>query len=287
MIGQAYVLRSVVCSPRLPCVAHSASLTKAADPKVLVGGGRHRRFRPRRPPTGTEGRRRRRTATRAAGRKVQVKQLSAEMTDRRDKVRHLLTALRTQPFNTQENTCTDILDFCRAFGCDTQLTDNVSTNQKVNGITCLCWNMPCAGYQLMTTSEGHLAARVGYGYQNGSSELAAVLAMAHVPANYPARVGTSVRTVADLIEYEKLSCRAGTDMSLKLVALAYYVQKPSWKDSMGGEWTLRKVVTEELNRPHGEDPYSATNRLLGLGSALERFKSDKEPLEGDIERANR
>ncbi len=214
-----------------------------------------------------------------------VKPLSPEMVDRRDHVRRVLTALRAQPFNTQQNTCTDVLDFCRAFGCDTELSDNATSGQKVNGITCLCWNMPCSGYELLGVSEGHLAPRVGYGYQNNSSDLAAVLALSHVPANYPARAGKTVRTVADLIEYEKLTCRPGTDMSLKLVALANYVQQPSWKDSLGHEWTLQRIVAEELNRPHGPHPHAATNRLLGLVAALERLKNDKIPLEGDLARA--
>ena len=100
-----------------------------------------------------------------------------------------LTALRTQPFNTQQNTCTDVLDFCRAFGCETELTDNATSGQKVNGITCLCWNMPCAGYELMTVSEGHLAPRVGYGYQDNSSELAAVLALAARSGRLPGPCG--------------------------------------------------------------------------------------------------
>jgi hypothetical protein len=218
-----------------------------------------------------------------------VKQLTAEMIERRDRVRRLLAALRKQPFNAQQNTCGDVLDFCRAFGCETELTD--AAGQKINGITCLCWNMPCGGYELMTISEGHLAPRVGYGYQSGPSELAAVLALSHVPADYPARAGKTVRTVADLIEYEKLSCRPGLDMSLKLVALAYYVQGPSWKDSLGGEWTLQRVVAEELDRPAGTQPpgtmysWSATDRLLGLSAALERFEGDKVPLEGDLARA--
>jgi hypothetical protein len=214
-----------------------------------------------------------------------VKQLSAEMTERRDKVRRLLASLRSQPFNTQQNTCTDVLEFCRAFGCDTELNDNATSGQKVNGITCLCWNMPCGGYELMTVSEGHLAPRVGYGYQNQSSDLAAVLALSHVPADYPARAGKNVRTVGDLMEYEKLTCRQGLDMSLKLVALAYYVQQPSWKDNLGGEWTLQRVVAEELGRPVGGYPHAATNRLLGLCAAVQRFKSDKIPLDGDLARA--
>src|SRR5262249_54378183 len=105
-----------------------------------------------------------------------LKQLTPEMTERRDRVRRLLTALRQQPFNTQQNDCSDILEFLRGFGCNTELSDNAGSGQKVNGITCLCWNMPCAGYELMTYSEGHLAARIGYGYQSQPSELAAVLA---------------------------------------------------------------------------------------------------------------
>ena len=192
------------------------------------------------------------------------KQLSPEMTERRDRVRRLLTALRQQPFNTQQNDCGEVLEFCRGFGCDTELLDNAASGQKINGITCLCWDMPCGGYEMMTVSEGHLAGRIGYGYQSQPSELAAVLALSSVPADYPARVGRFVRSVADVIEYEKLTCRPGTDMSLKLVALSHYVREPSWKDSQGHEWTLRRMVAEELNRPVGGNPHAATDRLLGL-----------------------
>jgi hypothetical protein len=216
-----------------------------------------------------------------------VKPLSPEMAERRDRVRKLLAALRTQPFNTQQNTCTDILDFCRAFGCDTELNDNLTSGQKVNGITCLCWNIPCAGYELITVSDGHLAPRVGYGYQTRSSEFAAVLALSNVPSKYPARSGKNIRTVADLIEYEKLTCRPGADMALKLVALAHYVQEPSWKDNLGGEWTLRRMVKEELERAPSTYAHAATDRLLGLSSALERFRADKVPLEGDLNQARK
>ena len=34
----------------------------------------------------------------------------------RDRVRRLLTALRQQPFNTQQNDCADVLEFCRGLG---------------------------------------------------------------------------------------------------------------------------------------------------------------------------
>jgi hypothetical protein len=221
----------------------------------------------------------------SAPRPKKTPQLSPEMTERRDRVRRVLAALRRQPFNTQQNTAGEILDFCRAFGCDTELTDNATSGQKVNGITCLCWNLPCAGYEMLTVSEGHLAPRVGYGYQSQPSDLAAVLALSRAPTDYPARAGKTVRTIADLIEYEKRTCRAGTDMSLKLVALSKFVREPSWKDSLGGEWTLKRVLAEELYRPLGSHPHAATNRLLGLACVLDRFKADKAPQDGDMTRA--
>ena len=265
----------------------SASLILAADPQTPAEktDKTHPASRPAETKNDSTAAKEPAAAAKAPAKKV--KQLSPEMAQRRDKVRRLLAALRTQPFNTQQNTCTDVLEFCRAFGCETEVTDNASSGRKVNGITCLCWNMPCAGYELITISEGHLAPRVGYGYQDNSSELAAVLAVALVPAEYPVRAGKTVGAVADLIEYEKLTCRKGLDMSLKLVALAKYVQQSSWKDSLGGEWTLQRVVAEELERPLGTRPHAATDRLLGLSAALERFKTDKVPLDGDVGRAKR
>src|SRR5689334_2699169 len=127
----------------------------------------------------------------------------------------------------------------------------------------------------MTFSEGHLTARIGYGYQSQPSELAAVLALSEVAPNYPARYSRVIRTVSDIIEFEKLTCRPGADMSMKLVALSHYVREPSWKDNLGNEWTLRRMVAEELNRPAGNTPHAATNRLMGLVCAMNRLRADK------------
>ena len=74
-------------------------------------------------------------------------------------------------------------------------------------------------------------------------------------------------------------------MSMKLVALSHYVREPSWKDNLGNEWTLQRIVSEELNRPAGNTPHAATNRLMGLVSAVNRFKADKLAMDGDLARA--
>ena len=159
------------------------------------------------------------------------------------------------------------------------------SGEKLNGITCLCWNLPCGGYQPLTLADGHLAARVGYGYQDVPSQLAAMLALARVAAEYPARADAhSVRTVADLIESEKLACRSGTDLSLRLIALAHYVKDATWKNLAG-----RGVVgradgargAEAVRRPA---PQASATRLLALSWALDSAALHKLPLDGRFRR---
>ena len=80
---------------------------------------------------------------------------------------------------------------------------------------------PCGGYHVLAVDGGHVAARVGYGLQDHPSQLLATLALAYVPIDYPIRAGETTRTVADLVESEKLGCRAGRDVAEvdRLVAL--------------------------------------------------------------------
>jgi hypothetical protein len=210
------------------------------------------------------------------------KELSPAMAALRDRVRRTLGVLYQQPFNTRDNNVSDIIQYCRAFGCESEIGEGGSSGQKINGITCLCWNVPCAGYEPLMVADGHLAARVGYGYQEVPSQLAAVLALSRVPPEYPARAGDHVRTVADLIESEKLACRSGTDLSWKLIAISQYVSEPTWKNALGEEWSVERMVREEVERSRGQSPQAAATRLLAISWALDRRARHNLPLEGDF-----
>ena len=152
------------------------------------------------------------------------------MTARRHKVRQLLAALRTQLFNMQQNTCTYILKFCHAFGCETEFTDNASSGWKVNGITCLCWNMPCAGYSLLDDQRRASCPARGLRLSGELLRTGRCSGPCAGTADYPARAGKTVRTVADLIENEKLTCRPGRHV-VEAGARAKDVQEPSWKEA--------------------------------------------------------
>lgn len=213
--------------------------------------------------------------------------LSPEMSALRDKVRSTLASHARQQFNTRSNTATEILSRCIAFGCDSEVRLNSSGGQPINGITCLCWNYPCAGYEMLGHDRNHIAPRIGYGRQEQPGEFLAMLAFSRVPDDYPVRVGKEKRNVADLVEAAKLACRQGTDKSLALIGLSYYVDEPVWKNESGEQWSIERIIEEELARPIAGAPEGGLNRLLGLGYAVERCENQKQPIEGQFKRAKK
>ena len=216
------------------------------------------------------------------------RELSPALVALRDKTRRTLGTYQKMPFNSQQNTPDEIINCCLALGCDAEITLLTAEGERrANGIMCLCWNYPCAGYQPLTMIDGHVSARLGYGMQSRPSQLLAALALARVPASYPMRVGDSTNSVADLVESEKLSCRSGTDMSLKLIGLAYYTDAATWKNDLDQEWSLEKIIKEELAQPTLAPGGAGIDCLLGLSYALSRHEKRNLPVEGQFARAKR
>ncbi len=198
----------------------------------------------------------------------------------RDRLRRVVGYYQAQPLNPQQHTATELLYAAMAFGVNTEV--HPPGSKKLNGITYLCWNLPCAGGELLTVVDGRIAARVGYMFQRQDGQMLAVLALARVPRNYPMRAGGVVGTVADLVEYEKLSCRAGSELSLKLIGLSYYVDEPDWQNELGQNWSLERMVGELLVQPTAALPEGGTTRLLALACALGERRRRNQPIDGQF-----
>jgi len=216
--------------------------------------------------------------------------LSPEMIKMRDRVRRTLDHHHRLMLSTRSNTATEIMHACLAFGCQTDVYrgGGSSAGQKVNGVTCLCWNYACGGYQPLVVSRGTIAAKIGYGLQERPSQLLAVLALARVPDDYPMRVGEDVRSVADLVEHEKLTCRSGTDLSLKLVGLARYVDgDATWQNDRGETWSIERIIKEEIAKPVITEVDGGMHRLMGVSCAVARRTQLKKPIDGQYQRAQK
>src|SRR5262249_48231747 len=111
----------------------------------------------------------------------------------------------------------------------------------------LCWNGSCRGMTMLYTTKDGLAVREGPGYQGHPGQFLAILAQARVKTDYPIKVDGKNYTVADLIAYEKRTCREKTELTFKLLGLSHYLSPDAtWKDDRGVEWSIAKLIKEEL-----------------------------------------
>lgn len=211
--------------------------------------------------------------------------LSKEMTALRDQVRRTLVRCFQVPVNTNTNSVSDVLDFCLAFGTDAEIRQG---NQAVNGLGALCWNFSCAGYYPLLADGRAILPRQGFGFQEYPGELLAVLGQAGVPASYELRVGERRGTVADLVAWEKAACRAGSVQAHRLIGLACYIQDDQvWKNDLGEEWSLKRLLRDELDRGVALDSSATTDRMMGISYAMQRRRLAKLPVDSEYARAER
>lgn len=216
------------------------------------------------------------------------RKLSPELLALRDQVRKTLSQHARQSFNTRQNSVAEIMNYCLSYGCNAEITLAKSTGSKrENAIACLCWNIPCAGYELLKMCDGRIVARLGYGAQQRPSQFLAMMAFAHVQPSYPLRVGETQQTVANLVEAEKLQCRTGTDLSMTLIGMSHYADFPIWKNDLGEEWSVERLLREEIDKPAMAVSNGGIDRLLGIAYAVRHRKQHNLPIEGDFERAEK
>jgi hypothetical protein len=218
----------------------------------------------------------------------QTRKLSVELYPLRDQVRKTLAQHARQSFNTRQNTVTEVLDYCLSYGCNTEITlTGSSGGKRENAIACLCWNIPCSGYEPLKLCHGRIVARLGHGTQMRQSQFLSMLAFARVQPSYPLRVGEIQQTVADLVDLEKMQCRSGTDLSMTLVGLSYYLDAPSWKNDIGEQWSLERMIKEELDQPARSTQNGGLDRLLGLAYAVNHREQHNSSIDGQFARANK
>nr|AHC53914.1 hypothetical protein [uncultured bacterium] len=218
-----------------------------------------------------------------------ARKLSPAMTTLRDRIRQVEAQYFRQPVNTGDNTAAEVIAFCLAFGCDAEIRYGNSAGNPMSGVGCLAFGYPCSGYQVLTVGDSSaIVARVGYGLQEHPGEFLAMLAQAAVPASYEIRVGDRRGSVADLVESEKGTCQAGTDLAHRLIGLSFYLRNgETWRGRTGEEWSVERVLREELARNPANDCCDVAHHLLALSFAVQRRQRESKPMDGQYRRAEK
>lgn len=212
--------------------------------------------------------------------------LSPELIELRKKLRRCLAYYYQQRESADGRSPWGVMHSAIAFGVDTEI---VANGQNVNALGWLCWNLPCRGQRLFYTSGGDIRTRNGGGVQGHEGQFLAMLAQSRVRKDFQIKVNGYEFTVQDLIEYEQLTCAPGTELTFKLIGLSHYLDSDAtWQDEKGRDWSIERMIKEELAMPVTTDAAcGGTHRMMGFSYAVRTREKRDEPMTGQWKRAKR
>jgi hypothetical protein len=206
----------------------------------------------------------------------------------RSNIARTLATYQRRPLNTAQHTPWEVMHGFIAFGIPTQIRVGGPAGDLVNAIGWSNMGGRCRGQVMLAASGERLVALKGIGVQGHSAQYLAILAQCRVAANSPITLQSKSFTVADLIEEEKLSCKANTELTFALIALAHYLPTDArWQSRDGVEWSLEKLVEEEIVQPIRGAPCGGTHRLFGLAYGCQRRLRATGGLDGAYLRADK
>ena len=199
-----------------------------------------------------------------------------------------LAAYQRRPLNTAQHTPWEVMHGFIAFGIPSQVRVGGPSGDRVNSIGWMNMGGRCRGQVMLATVGDRLVAMKGIGVQGHSAQYLAILAQCRVAMTSPITVQSKSFTVADLVEEEKLSCKSNTELTFALIGLAHYLPTESeWKARDGKQWSLEKLVAEELEQPIRGAPCGGTHRLFGLAYGCQRRLKATGSLDGHYARADK
>jgi len=206
----------------------------------------------------------------------------------RVRIARTLAAYQRRPLNTAQHTPWEVMHGFIAFGIPTQVRVGGPGGDLVNAIGWMNMGGRCKGQVMLVASGERLSALRGIGVQGHSAQYLAILAQCRVALNSPITVQSKSFTVADLVEEEKLSCKAGTELTFALIGLAHYLPTDAeWTCREGEKWSLARLVEEEIEQPIRGAPCGGTHRLFGLAYGCQRRLKATGQLDGAYLRANK
>jgi hypothetical protein len=202
------------------------------------------------------------------------------------KVRRVLDFYQRQLLDTRGNNCWELMHAIVAYGVHSQVRQGGPRGPAVNSIAWLCSGAACNGNSLIYIDRGRVTAAKGPPVQGHHGQFLAILAQSKVMASYQILVGGREFTVADLIATEKLDCSSDMELTFKLIAFAHYLgSDETWLNARGEQWSIPRLIREEIRSPINGAPCGGTHRLMGLSYAVQERQRQGLPIDGEFLRA--
>lgn len=219
---------------------------------------------------------------------IQEAELDERMLALRTKIRETLGAYSEKHLNTWQHSPWEIMHSIIAFGVDTKLRVEGPDGDPITAIGWLAYNRRGNSLNLFYRDSQGIAAMNGPGMQGHGGQFMAMMAQSKVKLDYPMKVDNQDYTIADLVKYEKGTCRAGTELTFKLIGLVHYLGSDAkWKSRYGEDWSIERLVREELAQPIRGATCGGTHRLMGFSYALRKRAKEGKPMTGQFSRARK
>jgi hypothetical protein len=216
------------------------------------------------------------------------KPLTPELNALGAKVRRTLALYETKHLNARDHSSWEVMHGLIAYGPRTQIYRDGPSGPTVNAMGWLCWGARCRGDVLLMLENGKPHARYGVGLQGHDGQYLSMLAQWKVLPTSPMKVEGKDFTVADYIEEEKVTCRSGSELTFKLIALSHYLPSDAkWTSRNGEEWTISKLLKAEIEASIHGAACGGTHRLFGISQAYKIRLKRGEPLDGEYARAHK
>jgi hypothetical protein len=214
--------------------------------------------------------------------------LSPRLTELKQRLGSTLSYYRKWPVNTSNRSPWEVMHAAIAFGCQSELQRD-SDNRKVTALGHLCFNGICEGDSLLRVIDGRVVPRRGPGLQGHDGQLLAILAQSKVKLDYPMAAYGRQFTIADLVENEKRSVRSGTELTFQLIGLVHYLRsaEETWQNAEGEEWSIRRMLREEINSPIRGAACGGTHRMMGVSYAIRKREKRGFKITGQYKRARK
>jgi hypothetical protein len=200
-----------------------------------------------------------------------------------NKIKYCLHVYRNpMEMSSRDKTCWELMHTMIGYGVDNHVW--VGRN-RFNTIGYLCWNGKCKGFELFENEKGQLQAKQGYGVQGHHGQFLAMLAQHRVDPGYVIKAGGKDFTIHDLIEFEKQTCVPKSELTFKLIALSHYLDSDATWTNEHGQWSIPRLINEELEQPVVGSACGGTHRLMGLSYAVRYREKREEPMTGQWQRA--
>lgn len=204
----------------------------------------------------------------------------------RAKINDTLAIYQRRHQNTRDNTPWEVMHAFVAFNVRTELRRDGPNGPPVNAIGWILWGQRCNGQPLLTLSNDRPKAEIGVGVQGHPGQLTAILAQSRVNIDTPLKIQGRDFTLRDLLEEERLGCRPNTELTFRLIALSHYFDlDETWTSSDGQEWSIPRLIQEELKQPIRGAACGGTHRLFGLTYAYQQRLKRGQPLDGEYAKA--